>query len=62
MRELGDPPGTAPAGLKLRSGVIKVGSGSNFLDRVAEVASSKGGGAPMPLKYGGVAMLAMGKA
>ena len=62
MRELGDPPGTAPAGLKLRSGVIKVGSGSNFLDHVAEVPSSKGGGAPMPLKYGGVAMLAMGKA
>jgi len=56
MRELGD----APAGLQLRTGAIKIGSGSTFLDSVTEAPGSKGG-PPVPLVYGGVRMLAIGK-
>lgn len=52
----------APAAmLALRTGVIKIGSGSSFLPGVREAPAPKGG-EPLPLEYAGVAMHAFGKA
>jgi len=56
MRELGVPPPLA-----LRTGVVKIGSGSTFLDAVREAPGSKGAD-PLPLVYGGVQLHAIGKA
>lgn len=44
---------------KLRAGVVKIGSGSDFLEGVREVPTP--GGQPLPLEYAGVRMIAMGK-
>ena len=46
----------------LRTGVVKIGSGSTFLDGVTEVPPGPKGGDPLPLEYAGVALRAMGKA
>jgi len=48
--------------LALRTGVIKIGSGNDFLDGVREAPAPKGGGEPMPLEYAGIALHAFGKA
>ena len=58
MAELGQAP---PAGLELRTGVIKIGSGSTFLDDVREAPPGPKGGAPLPLEYAGVSLHAIGK-
>ena len=47
------------AGLALRSGVCKVGSGTDFLHGVESVPSKDG--PPLRLAYAGVSLLAMGK-
>lgn len=48
--------------LALRTGVVKIGSGSDFLDGVAEIpAPAKGGGEAVPLEFMGVTFHAMGK-
>ena len=44
--------------LSLRGGVVKIGSGSDFLDDVKETPI---GGSPRALEYGGVPLIAMGK-
>lgn len=46
--------------LALRSGVVKIGSGSDFLDGVTQAPAAKGG-EPLPLEYDGIAFHAMGK-
>ena len=55
-------PRPPPAGvdLSLRTGVIKIGSGSSFLDGITEAPAAKGGEAT-PLEYGGVSFYAVGK-
>jgi hypothetical protein len=53
--------GTPPTGLNLRTGVIKIASGSTFLEGVSEAPAPKGGEA-LALEYAGVRMHAMGKA
>ena len=53
--------GSTPDALALRTGVIKIGSGSTFLDGVTEAPGSKGA-EPLPLALGEVAFHAMGKA
>ena len=50
---------TAP--LALRTGVVKIGSGSTFLDGVTEAPSGKGTDA-LPLEFAGVSFHAFGKA
>ena len=52
----GDGGGAPP--LSLRGGVVKIGSGSDFLDDVKETPI---GGSPRALEYGGVPLIAMGK-
>ena len=47
--------------LALRTGVVKIGSGSTFLDGVTEAPGGKGAD-PLPLEFAGVAFHAMGKA
>ena len=46
--------------LQLRTGVVKIGSGSTFLDGVSEIPA-KGDAPPTPLEYAGVKFFAMGK-
>jgi hypothetical protein len=46
--------------LSLRAGVIKIGSGSSFLEGVAEAPGTKGA-PPTPLEYAGCRFHAMGK-
>ena len=53
----GDDDASAPP-LSLRGGVVKIGSGSDFLDDVKETSI---GGSMRALKYGGVPLIAMGK-
>lgn len=43
----------------LRTGVVKIGSGSDFLDNVHEVSQQAGD--PLALEYAGVRLIAMGK-
>ena len=51
-----------PAGTgRLRTGVIKIGSGSDFLDGVTETPPGADGSAPVPLSWGGVSFHAIGK-
>ena len=45
----------------LRTGVVKIGSGSDFLEGVTEVPSKEAGASPMALTFAGVRMVAMGK-
>lgn len=52
----------APSGLALRTGAIKIGSGSTFLDGVREAPPGPKGGEPLPLEYAGVPLHAIGKA
>jgi non-ribosomal peptide synthetase component E (peptide arylation enzyme) len=48
--------------LALRTGVVKIGSGSDFLEGVTEIpAPAKGGGDAIPLEFLGVIFHAMGK-
>jgi hypothetical protein len=47
--------------LALRTGVIKIGSGTDFLDGVREAPAPKGG-EPLPLEWAGVTLHAFGKA
>ena len=56
------PPLPEPSALSLRTGVIKIGSGNDFLDGVTEIpAPAKGGGAATPLEFLGTAFHAFGK-
>ena len=57
MAALGD----CGEGLRLRTGVVKIASGSDFLDGITEAPPGPKGGDPLPLQYGGVAFHAMGK-
>jgi len=61
LRAMAAEPVPAARTLSLRTGVIKIGSGNDFLPGVREVPAPKGG-APLPLEYAGVALHGFGKA
>ena len=50
-----------PASLALRTGVIKIGSGSDFLDGVLQLPPAKGDAEATPLEFLGTPFHAMGK-
>ena len=54
--------GAAAKASKLRTGVIKIGSGATFLDGVTEAPAGKDGKGALKLEWNGVPFVAIGKA